>query len=196
MRHRDNRVMNAIRPKTEKTGTRPEGPGKKAARKPLIPSMGAKPFLLIVGLVVVLDQITKGLVLVNMPIYHSIAVISGFFNLTHIRNPGGAFGFMAAGSQGLRNLLFVGVSAVAMGLIVFFYRSTPKTHPVLASALAMIFGGAVGNLIDRLRFGEVVDFLDVYIGAYHWPAFNVADSAITVGITIFIAHVVLGKMPE
>ena len=66
----------------------------------------------------------------------------------------------------------------------------------LASALAMIFGGAVGNLIDRLRFGEVVDFLDVYLGAYHWPAFNVADSAITVGITIFIAHVVLGKMPD
>jgi signal peptidase II len=131
-----------------------------------------------------------------MPIYHSIAVIPGFFNLTHIRNPGGAFGFMAAGSQGLRNLLFLGVSALAMGLIVFFYRSTPKTHPALASALAMIFGGAVGNLIDRLRFGEVVDFLDLYLGAYHWPAFNVADSAITVGITIFIAHVVLGKMPD
>jgi signal peptidase II len=103
---------------------------------------------------------------------------------------------MAAGSQGVRNLLFIGVSIVAMGLIVYFYRSTPKTYPYLASALAMIFGGAVGNLIDRLRFGEVVDFLDVYVGAYHWPAFNVADSAITVGITIFIAHLVLGKMPE
>jgi hypothetical protein len=71
---------------------------------------------------------------------------------------------MAAGSQGLRNLLFLGVSALAMGLIVFFYRSTPKTHPALASALAMIFGGAVGNLIDRLRFGEVVDFLDLFPG--------------------------------
>ncbi|MBC2710801.1 MAG: signal peptidase II [Desulfosarcina sp.] len=158
--------------------------------------MGFKPFTMIAGIVVVLDQITKLLVLAKMPLFHSIAVIPGFFNLTHIRNPGGAFGFMASGSQEIRNLLFIGVSAIAMGLIVYFYRSTPKTYPYLASALAMIFGGAVGNLIDRLRFGEVVDFLDVYVGTYHWPAFNVADSAITVGITIFIIHVMLGKMPQ
>jgi signal peptidase II len=196
MRHRDYRVMNAINKESGKTGNRSGSPAKKAVHRPAIPSLGARPFLLIAGLVVVLDQIAKALVLASMPIYHSIPVIPGFFNLTHIRNPGGAFGFMAAGSQGLRNLLFLGVSALAMGLIVFFYRSTPKTHPALASALAMIFGGAVGNLIDRLRFGEVVDFLDVYLGAYHWPAFNVADSAITIGITIFIAHVVLGKMPD
>lgn len=188
--------MNAINPKTTKSDNRSKRTGNTSAGKPPVPSMGAKPFLLIVGLVVVLDQITKALVLAKLPLYHSISVISGFFNLTHIRNPGGAFGFMAGGSQGLRNLLFIGVSAIAMGLIVFFYRSTPKTHPVLASALAMIFGGAVGNLIDRLRFGEVVDFLDLFLGSYHWPAFNVADSAITVGITIFIAHVVLGKMPD
>ena len=161
-----------------------------------IPSMGFKPFALISGLVVVLDQITKLLVLERLPLYHAIVVIPGFFNLTHIRNPGGAFGFMATGSQGLRNLLFVGVSIVAVGLIAFFYRQTPKTHPYLASALAMIFGGAVGNLIDRLRFGEVVDFLDVYLGAYHWPAFNIADSAITVGIGIFLLHVVFGRMPK
>jgi signal peptidase II len=83
-----------------------------------------------------------------------------------------------------------------MGLIVYFYHQTPRSHPYLSAALAMIFGGAVGNLIDRLRFGEVVDFLDVHLGAYHWPAFNVADSAITVGIAIFILHVVLGKMPK
>jgi signal peptidase II len=159
-------------------------------------SMGARMFVLIAGLVVVLDQITKLLVLANMPLYHSIAVVPGLFNLTHIHNPGGAFGFMASGHPGLRNLLFIGVSSLAMGLLIYFYRNTPKSHPFLATALAMIFGGAVGNLIDRLRFGEVVDFLDVYIGAYHWPAFNVADSGITIGIAIFIIHVVLGKMPE
>jgi signal peptidase II len=100
---------------------------------------------------------------------------------------------MAAGSQGLRNLLFVGVSIFAMGLIVYFYRAHPKPIPYLASALAMIFGGAVGNLVDRLRFGEVVDFLDVYVGAYHWPAFNVADSAITVGIHDFYRPCGTGK---
>jgi len=158
--------------------------------------MGFKPFALIVGLTVVLDQITKWLVLTKVPLYHAVAVIPGYFNLTHIRNPGGAFGFMAAGSQGLRNLLFVGAALAAMGLIAFFYRTTPRSHPFLAGSLAMIFGGAVGNLVDRLRFGEVVDFLDFYVGAYHWPAFNVADSAITVGITIFVAHVLLGKMPQ
>jgi signal peptidase II len=160
------------------------------------PSMGMKPFVLIAGLVLVLDQITKYLVLVHLPLYRSVTVIPGCFNLTHIRNPGGAFGFMADGSQGMRNLLFIGVSLLAVGLIVYFYRNTPRTFPYLASALAMIFGGAVGNLVDRFRFGEVVDFLDVYVGSYHWPAFNVADSAISVGITVFIIHVVLGKMPE
>ena len=158
--------------------------------------MGVWPFVIIAGLVVVLDQVTKQAVLAKLSLYDSIVVIAGFFNLTHIRNPGGAFGFMAAGSQGLRNLLFIGAAAIAMGVIVYFYRNTPRSHPYLAAALAMIFGGAVGNLIDRLRFGEVVDFLDLYLGAYHWPAFNVADSAITIGMTIFIIHVVLGKMPE
>lgn len=161
-----------------------------------LPSMGVRMFVLITGIVVVLDQVTKLLVLAGMPLYHSIPVIPGFFNLTHIHNPGGAFGFMAAGHPGLRNLLFVGVSSLAMAMLIYFYRYTPNTHPYLAAALAMIFGGAVGNLIDRLRFGEVVDFLDVYVGAYHWPAFNVADSAISIGIGIFILHVVLGKMPE
>jgi signal peptidase II len=188
--------MKTTQPENIQSGNRPIQPGKKPVHGVPIPSLGFKPFAVIAGLVVLLDQATKLLVLAKMPLYHSITVFAGFFNLTHIRNPGGAFGFMAAGSQGLRNLLFVGVSIVAMGLIVYFYRSTPKTHPYLASALAMIFGGAVGNLVDRLRFGEVVDFLDVYVATYHWPAFNVADSAITVGITIFIAHLVLGKMPE
>ncbi len=188
--------MNATRPDAAESNHRSPMTQKKDAREAPGPSMGFKPFTMIAGLVVLLDQATKLLVQAKMPLYDSIPVIEGFFNLTHIRNPGGAFGFMAAGSQGVRNLLFVGVAIVAMGLIVYFYRSTPKTVPYLASALAMIFGGAVGNLIDRLRFGEVVDFLDVYVGAYHWPAFNVADSAITVGITIFIAHLVLGKMPD
>jgi signal peptidase II len=188
--------MKTPTPQTAPSGKPSEGSKKKVSRRAARPSLGFWPFTLIAGLVVVLDQLTKLLVLAKMPLYHSITVIPGFFNLTHIRNPGGAFGFMAGGSHGLRNLLFIGVSAIAMGLIVYFYRSTPKTHPYLASALAMIFGGAVGNLIDRLRFNEVVDFLDLYLGAYHWPAFNVADSAISVGITIFIAHVVFGKIPN
>jgi signal peptidase II len=184
--------MKADRPET----VEPDPPRRKTGPKGRLPSLGAGPFVGISGLVVVLDQLTKWLVLAKMPLHHSIAVIPGFFNLTHIHNPGGAFGFMATGSPGLRNILFLGVATVAMGLIVYFYRSTPRSYPFLAVALALIFGGAVGNIIDRLRFGVVIDFLDVYLGAYHWPAFNVADSAISVGITIFIGHVLLGKMPE
>lgn len=188
--------MKTSKSDTDRTGARGQLPEKRQSAISTLPSMGVKPFVMIAGLVVVLDQITKWLVLAKMPLYHSVVVIPGFFNLTHIRNPGGAFGFMATGSQDIRNLLFVGVAVIAMGLIGYFYRTTPKTYPYLASALAMIFGGAVGNLVDRLRFGEVVDFLDFYVATNHWPAFNVADSAITVGITIFVAHVVLGKMPE
>ena len=184
--------MKADRPETAQSDPSRQKTGPKGR----VPSLGAVPFAGIAGLVVVLDQLTKWLVLANMPLHRSIAIIPGFFNLTHIHNPGGAFGFMATGSPGLRNLLFLGVATVAMVLIVYFYRSTPRNYPFLAGALALIFGGAVGNIIDRLRFGVVVDFLDFYVGAYHWPAFNVADSAITVGITIFIGHVLLGKMPE
>jgi len=188
--------METDMPETDNADNPSRRPANGRRRSVAEPSWGLRPFTVIAGLVVVLDQITKWLVLVKMPLYHSIPVIPGFFNLTHIRNPGGAFGFMAAGGQGIRNLLFLGVAILAMGLIVYFYRLTPRTRPYLAAALAAIFGGAVGNLIDRLRFGEVVDFLDFFLGAYHWPAFNVADSAISVGITVFVIHVVLGKMPE
>jgi signal peptidase II len=79
---------------------------------------------------------------------------------------------------------------------LWFYFKTPPTHPYLAGAFGMIFGGAVGNLIDRVRFGTVTDFLDFYVGNLHWPAFNIADSAITIGIGIFLLHLLLKKMPE
>ena len=149
----------------------------------------------IAGVVIILDQITKILILKNVPLYHSITIIPGFFNITHIHNPGGAFGFMAHQDSSLRNFIFILLSSFAVCLIFYFYKNTNRTHPFLASGFALIFGGAIGNLIDRIRFGKVVDFLDVYIRNHHWPAFNVADSAITVGITIFIFHLLFKKMP-
>ncbi len=148
--------------------------------------------LCISGLIVISDQITKALILIKVPLYRFhgevITVIPGFFNIIHVRNQGGAFGFLADQSSAVRNVLFIFVSALATALVFYFYKTTPKTKPVLASGLALIFGGAIGNLIDRLRFGNVVDFLDVYIGNLHWPTFNIADSAITIGIAIFIFH--------
>ena len=148
------------------------------------------------GVIVIADQITKALILKSMPLYHSVPVIPGFFNITHIQNPGGAFGFLANQSANLRTIVFLLISSLAVGLIFWFYKNTPKTHPWLASAFAMIFGGAIGNLIDRIRFGKVVDFLDLYLGDLHWPAFNIADSAISIGIAVFIFHLLFKKLPE
>lgn len=145
--------------------------------------------------VVLIDQVTKLLVLHHMPLHDSIPVIPGFFSLTHVHNPGGAFGFMARNSSPVTHWLFLLAALFALVMILYFYHQTPGNRPFFGFALALIFGGAIGNLIDRLRFGEVVDFLDVYIGYLHWPTFNVADSAVTVGVIIFLLHVITKKMP-
>ncbi len=150
----------------------------------------------VASLIIILDQTTKAVVLKVLPLYHSNNVIPGFFNLTHIQNPGGAFGFMANHSSSWRSFIFLIVSSLAVYLVYYFYKNTPKTHPLLSTGFALIFGGAIGNMIDRIRFGKVVDFLDFYIGRYHWPAFNVADSAISIGIAIFLFHLLFKKMPE
>jgi signal peptidase II len=151
---------------------------------------------LIGGLIVICDQIAKALILKTVPLYQSVAVIPGFFDITHIQNPGGAFGVFADQSPELRKILFLFVSSLAIGLVVYFYNKTPREFPLLGTGFILIFGGAVGNMIDRVRFGKVVDFLDFYIGSWHWPAFNVADSAITVGVVIFMIHIFLNKIPE
>ena len=147
------------------------------------------------GLVVVLDQTTKFFISNQLPLHQSVVVIPGFFSITHILNPGGAFGFMANQSSSLRSMLFLVISSLAVCLIFYFYKNTPKTHPWLGFGFALVFGGAIGNLIDRFRFGSVVDFLDVYIGSYHWPAFNIADSAISIGIGVFLFHLLFRKIP-
>ena len=149
--------------------------------------------LIIAGLVVLLDQITKALVLEQIPLYSTLEVIPGFFNLTHIQNPGGAFGFLAGAGPGVRQLVFTGFSLVAIAVIFYLYVSTPPQQRELAVGLALIFGGAVGNMVDRLRFGQVVDFLQFYVKAWYWPSFNVADSAITIGIGFFIWQLVFHK---
>ena len=148
---------------------------------------------LIAGAIILLDQVTKVLIVKSLPLYSVKPVIDGFFNLVHVLNPGGAFGMMANLSPAIRTVLFLVVSAMAICLILYFYHTTPANRPWLEAGFAFIFGGAIGNMIDRIRMGKVVDFLDVYIGSWHWPAFNVADSAITVGVGIFILHLVLKK---
>lgn len=148
------------------------------------------------GIIVTVDQLTKFFIIAYLPLHDTIPVISGLFNIIHIKNPGGAFGLLANLSPGMRTLIFLFISSLAVGLILYFYFKAPANHTWLAVGFAMIFGGAVGNLIDRIRFGVVTDFLDFYISEYHWPAFNVADSAITVGIGIFAFHLLFKKIPD
>lgn len=154
-----------------------------------------KKLAIIVSLIIILDQATKTAILKWLPLYHSIDVIKGFFSLTHIHNPGGAFGLLANQSEYVRAIFFLFIASIATCLIFYFYITTPKTHSTLATGFALIFGGALGNLIDRIRFGEVVDFLDFYVGNFHWHTFNVADGAVSIGIVIFAYHLFFKKLP-
>ena len=141
--------------------------------------IGTAAFLLIAVSVFVLDQVTKNLVIGNLAFHSSIQVIPGFFSLTYIHNTGAAFGILA-GHERWCHIFFQVVSFLALGgLFYLFWTSKRDTLTLWGSAL--IFGGAAGNLADRLRFRYVIDFLDFFIGNHHWPAFNVADSAITIG---------------
>jgi len=153
-------------------------------------------FLAIAILVVLLDQATKAWILSTMRLHESFAVISGFFNITSVRNPGAAFGFLAGAPPLFRAVFFIAVTVGAILLILYYLRISRIDDFPLISSLALIFAGAAGNLIDRVRFGEVVDFLDVYIGSYHWPAFNVADSAITVGASVMIVAILRKRKTE
>jgi signal peptidase II len=150
---------------------------------------------LVAGGVLALDQITKAFVLGRLPLGGGFTVVPGFFDITHVHNPGGAFGFLAALGPQWRGLLFIAVTVVVAALILVLYRQTPEGQRLLATGLALVFGGALGNLVDRVRLGVVVDFLDFYVGDLHWPAFNIADSAITVGVFFFAINALFGKTP-
>jgi signal peptidase II len=150
---------------------------------------GRPPLKLLVSVpltVVALDQATKFWVGTRMELFESIPVIPGFFSITYVRNPGAAFGMFSQAHDLWRMSLLVGVSLVAVALLTLFFLRSPHAERVSRLAAVLVMGGALGNLIDRLRFGEVIDFLDLFVGRLHWPAFNVADSAITIGIGLFV----------
>ena len=132
-------------------------------------------------LVAALDQLTKLWVMRTIPDYASVPVIPGLFDLVNIRNRGAAFGFLNRPDIEWQFWLFLVATIVALGAILLMARSARVGDTFLFLGLGCISGGAVGNLIDRVRFRAVIDFLDLYVGAWHWPAFNVADIAICVG---------------
>lgn len=149
---------------------------------------GAFRFGALIALVVFCDQVSKVWIVRHFSLFESLPVLPGFFNLTYLTNTGAAFGFMAGQPALWRHVFFVGVALVALFVIAIMYLRLRKESFFYEFSLGLIAGGALGNLIDRIRLGSVVDFLDFYIGSYHWPAFNVADSAITVGVTIFMVY--------
>jgi signal peptidase II len=139
-------------------------------------------FSLIVVLGLVADQASKLYIHVSMSLYQSIPVLDGLFNITYLRNKGAAFSFLANASW--RIPFFITVTLVAAVVILVVLRKLRADQRLAQVALAMIFSGAIGNLIDRIRLGEVIDFLEVDWKSYHWPAFNVADSLICVGVAL------------
>lgn len=143
--------------------------------------------------VIVTDQITKVMVMQHMRLHESIPIVPNLFSLTYIRNPGAAFGLLAGSSNAFRMVFFGITSLFALALLGTILFRMPEKDWMGQLSIAGILGGAIGNLLDRLRFGEVIDFLDVYIENYHWPAFNVADSAITVGVVFLIVHFAFEK---
>ena len=141
--------------------------------------------------VVLLDQATKALVMDRFAMFELLPVIPGLFDLTYLTNTGAAFGMLAGAKSVWRQVFFVGVAVAAIGVMVFSYRQFRNQGRIFVHAIGLIAGGAVGNLIDRLRFGAVVDFLYFHLGTHYWPAFNVADSAITIGVGLFILGTIL-----
>jgi signal peptidase II len=143
-------------------------------------------FLILAGVVILLDQASKEVMTVFLAPRRSVTVIPGLFDLTYVRNSGAVFGLFRDLTSPWRGLLLTLVPLVAVGVILALALRTPGERRRPLAALGLILGGAIGNLIDRVRFGSVVDFLDVYIGSLHWPAFNLADSAICIGVSLLL----------
>jgi signal peptidase II len=151
--------------------------------------------VVVAAIVVVLDLVTKAIALAELPPGVSVSLIEGFLALTLVMNPGLAFGLLGGLPPGARWIV-AGLSLVALVVLArVALRMLPDGGWIAGVGLGLIFGGATGNLIDRARFGAVVDFVDVHFRGYHWPAFNVADSAITVGVALLAYRLLSPRSP-
>lgn len=155
------------------------------------------PELWITAAIVVLDQATKAMVKARLPLHDSLTVIPGFFDLTHVRNTGAAFGMLNNIEFAYKPAVMIAVALVALGAVASYAVTLPASQRIARYGLALILGGAIGNLIDRATMGFVVDFVDVYWRGVHFWAFNVADAAITVGVALMLLDVLgVGRVPE
>ena len=153
-------------------------------------------FILGAAAIVLLDQVTKAAIVERFFKHESRPIIDGFFNLVYVMNPGAAFGFLAGASETFRYLFFIGITVLVIVLIIYYIINSKSQNMLYLISLTLVFAGAVGNLIDRIRYGAVVDFLDFYIHTWHWPAFNVADSSITIGAVLMIIGMITQRRKE
>ena len=149
------------------------------------PRPNATAWLWLSLLLIVADQVTKWLAVANLEYLTPVPVIDGFWNWTLVHNYGAAFSFLSD-AGGWQKWFFAGLAAVVSVVMALWLRLTPRADWRNALPLALVIAGAIGNLIDRVRYGYVVDFVDWYVGKHHWPAFNVADSAIVVGAVLLV----------
>jgi signal peptidase II len=147
-------------------------------------------------LIFALDQYTKHLVTGAWELGESLPLVPKFFSLTYVRNRGGAFGMFADLPDAWRVGFFVAFAGATLAGLVWMLRSTPRADLLQRIAITAVIGGAAGNLWDRIRYGEVVDFLDVYVRDWHWPAFNVADSFITCGVILLLIASIRGERAQ
>lgn len=158
--------------------------------------MKSKYILLIslAGFTVVLDQITKLLMTGLLELHQAMEVVPHFFNLTYVRNTGAAFGLLSRAPESFRIPFFIIIPLVALTVIILIFKKTKETELLMITSLSLILGGAIGNFIDRVRFGYVVDFIDFHwFNKYHWPAFNIADTAIVIGVALLIFYTLAEK---
>ena len=154
------------------------------------------PLTIVVSLsVIILDQCTKYLIIKSFALHQSLDLIEHYLTIVHIRNKGIAFGLLAEQGGGTRTIFLIITSLFAIAFIFYLLSSLKDRQTYATVTLALILGGAIGNLIDRMRWGEVVDFIYVHWYQYYWPAFNCADSAISIGLVLLIIGIFTKKFP-
>ena len=143
--------------------------------------------------VLLLDQVSKWLIIKQLELHQALSIIPGFFNLVLVKNRGMAFGIFSQTRSGFSYYFLLTATIFAIVVIIFFFYWIKGNQRWLTVGLSLILGGAIGNLVDRVQFGYVIDFLDFFLRGYHWPAFNVADSAVTVGTLWLFINILKGK---
>src|SRR6516164_10875771 len=152
--------------------------------------------IIIAGLVVIFDRLTKAIIAQKIALHDSVDVIPGLFRLTHVQNQGAAFGLFSESPSEFKVAVLILFSVAALAVVSALLWKNGNAMNTTAIALSLVFGGALGNLWDRVSSGRVIDFLDVYYGSHHWPAFNVADSAIVVGAVLLLSEIFLAPQEE